>query len=68
MPYYPWQCQKTGLEIEVLRSFDDYQNPPTDDELPEDERGKERDWKRLIGGGIKTTFAQYSLKGNMGRG
>jgi hypothetical protein len=45
---YYWEDKNTGYGIDVLRSFKDYQQPPEESELPEEERGKERDWKRLL--------------------
>ena len=49
MPLYFWEDTKTGFSIEVLRKFDDYQQPPTEPELPKEEQGKEREWQRIIG-------------------
>lgn len=68
MPIYPWTDELTGYTVEIMRSFSEHQDPPKDDDLPEEEQGKERKWKKLIGSGIKTTYAQGSLKGKMGRG
>lgn len=48
MPMYTYHDKNHGLELEVLRSFSEYDVPPTEDELPEEERGKDRDWERLI--------------------
>ena len=48
MPLYLYHDKKSGYTIEVLRSFDEYKEVPRDDELPEDERTKEREWERLI--------------------
>ncbi len=51
MPMYKWMDKNTGYEIVVYRSsFSEYQDPPKEEELPEEERGKEREWKRLIEG------------------
>ena len=47
MPMYKWQDEKTGTEVEVLRKFDDYEIPPTEQEAPGLEEPK---WRRLIGG------------------
>lgn len=67
MPTYTWKDELTGYEVDVLRhSFDEYRDPPTDEDLPEEERGKERKWAKMIGKGIRLTFAQGSCKGNMG--
>lgn len=48
MPMYLWQDKETGLEIEVLRPFSEYEEPPSEEELPIAEQGKKRDWVRLI--------------------
>lgn len=57
MPIYTWMDEKTGYEFEVVRKFDDYRVPPEDEELPEDERGKERAWKRTIKGKVSVQKA-----------
>ena len=57
MPLYTFEDEHTKLRIEVMRDYDSYQIPPTDEELPESERGKERKWKKLISPGIRTTKA-----------
>ena len=49
MPFYTWIDHKTGYKTDVIRSFKDYEIPPQDEDLPEDEQGKEREWERLIG-------------------
>lgn len=54
MPIYVYVDKKTDFKVEVIRDFADYEVVPKDDELPEAERGKEREWERLIGEGIKT--------------
>jgi predicted nucleic acid-binding Zn ribbon protein len=48
MPLYTWQDKKTGIRIDVLRKFDDYQIPPTEEEAPGIE---DPQWERLIGKG-----------------
>lgn len=48
MPLYTWENKKTGKQVEVLRSFDDYQVPPTKEEAGEEVIPE--DWNRLIGG------------------
>lgn len=49
MPVYTWRDKKTGYEVDIYRSsFDDYRDPPRDEDLPEEERGKDRDWQRII--------------------
>ena len=34
-------------QVEVLRKFDDYETPPTDDEYPDASQYK---WRRVLGG------------------
>jgi hypothetical protein len=54
MPLYEWKDKKTGYQVEVFRErFDQYLEAPKDEELPEEERGKERDWEKQISKGIK---------------
>ena len=65
MPIYNYHDKKTGYEIEVLRDFKNYEDIPTDEELPEEERGKSRDWERRIGAGVRVTKALgFGSKGN----
>lgn len=59
MPIYLWKDIINDYEIEVVRSnFDKYQDPPKEEELPEEERGKERKWERRISPGIRLTNSQ----------
>ncbi len=48
MPLYRWKSKKTGLEIEVLRGFKEYTEPPKGDELPADKSEEDSEWERLI--------------------
>lgn len=48
MPMYYWEDENTSYGIDVLRTFNDYEIPPKESELPPEERGKKRDWKRLL--------------------
>lgn len=59
MPLYDWQDNRTKKQVLVMRSFAEYQEPPTEEEavkegLTEDE-AKEADWERLIGAGIQVS-------------
>lgn len=45
MPMYLWESETTGEEITVLRSFDDYEVPPTEEEIGD----KVGPWKRIVG-------------------
>lgn len=56
MPIYLWEDEQTGYRVEVVRqTHDDYLDPPTDEDLPKDERGKERKWVKKISTGIRLT-------------
>lgn len=50
MPIYRWEDKKTGKKVEVLRSFKEYDVPPTKEEAPDVE---DPEWERKIGGGQK---------------
>lgn len=52
MPLYVWENKTTGDRIEILRSFDDYQVPPTDEEL-EKARVPAGDYEKVLGTGIR---------------
>lgn len=54
MPIYSYVDKKSGLKVDVVRNFSEYEKEPMDEELPEAERGKKRKWSREIGLGIKT--------------
>ena len=65
MPLYPYLDENTGYQLDLFRPFGQNEKMPEDEELPEEERGKERKWKRLIGSNIKTTRAPgFGSKGN----
>ena len=55
MPQYPYQDELTGYTLDLYRPFGQNHIMPSDEELPEEERGKPRKWKRLIASNIKTT-------------
>lgn len=54
MPMYQYECTQCGVETEVLRSFSQYEKPPTDEETPQVTRETEKkcnhSWTRIIGG------------------
>lgn len=49
MPIYKYRNKKTGHEVEVIRSFEEYELPPQVDELPADISNNEADWERMLG-------------------
>lgn len=49
MPIYMYHSKTTDFSIEVIRSFDEFETPPTDEELPETQRGIQHEWERLLG-------------------
>lgn len=54
MPLYDWIDKKTGYKVVLLRPFAEYDVPPCDEDLPEDERGKDREWQKQLGEGVQT--------------
>jgi predicted nucleic acid-binding Zn ribbon protein len=65
MPFYSWKDKNTNVEVEVLRAFSNYDNPPSykevDDQMTEEQYGN-AEWERLIkAGGMTITF---NNKGN----
>lgn len=46
-PMYEWLNKKTGNKVEVIRSFSEYEVPPTKEEAPAEE---DPDWERQVGG------------------
>lgn len=56
MPIYVWHDKKSGETFDIFKdSFDQSSEEPKDDELPEEARGKERDWIKHLGTGVKVT-------------
>jgi len=55
MPIYTYQDKKSGKKVDVIRSFNDYENPPTKEEAPGLE---DPEWERQIGDN------QVVVKGN----
>lgn len=54
MPVYTWYDSENDYTIDVYKdSFQQYQEPPTEEELPEAERGKKRSWEKRPGSGIQ---------------
>lgn len=54
MPIYVWFDHIQEKEFEIYReSFTQSGEEPTDDDLPAEEKGKERKWEKRIGSGIK---------------
>lgn len=50
MPQYTYKELKSGIEVTVIRSFDEYEKPPEGDEIPEELRKKKKlKWERQIG-------------------
>jgi hypothetical protein len=71
MPLYTWKDERTGKTVEVLRDFEDYATPPTEEEAAEAGfENKEHymaEWSRLVQGGQKVTRGPnwgYGSKGN----
>ena len=47
MPMYRWVCDKCKIDVELIRVFDDYNKPPTKEELPTE--GCDHEWRKIIG-------------------
>jgi len=69
MPLYPWRLKEDHeVIVEIQRTFDEYDIPPTAEEIAycgHDPELESEDWERFIGKDIKVTYAQGSLKGRM---
>jgi predicted nucleic acid-binding Zn ribbon protein len=67
MPLYQWCCKKCNTPVEVIRHFNDYEQPPNaSDDLPKDEC--EHDWERKIGA-TKTLYGRgWGPNGGSGKG
>lgn len=50
MPLYNWRCETCKEEIDVLRSFADYEQGPQPEELPQDKTDKTcaHKWTRVV--------------------
>lgn len=62
MPLYLFHDRKTGKKVEVLRSFADYEIPPTKEEDPT--LTGEEEWERLLGNFTLTKSPTWGSKGN----
>lgn len=49
MPVYKWSCEKCGHEVDILRDFDGYRDPPLAEELKGADEKCEHSWEKLIG-------------------
>ena len=47
MPLYDWCDKKTGKVVSVIRTFSEYEVPPTQEEAPD---AVDPEWERLVGG------------------
>jgi predicted nucleic acid-binding Zn ribbon protein len=54
MPQYEWRCDACKVETTVIRSFQEYKEPPTEDEVPKSDTPCSHVWERLIGRGQTT--------------
>lgn len=52
MPMYTWTDKKSGKEVTVIRTFAEYENPPTQEEAPDIQ---DPEWERNIGDKITVT-------------
>jgi len=50
MPQYLWADKNTGKTCTVIRSFNEYEQPPTEEEHPRSPGEEPADWERQIGG------------------
>ncbi|MDB4725817.1 hypothetical protein OAF54_00180 [bacterium] len=50
MPLYDWQSEATKEVITIIRDFDDYLDPPTEEEAGDDPGP----WKKILGTGVRT--------------
>lgn len=59
MPIYTYMEKKSGIKVDIIRTFDNYDKPPEGDEIPEELRKKKKlQWERQIGDN------QVVVKGN----
>lgn len=52
MPMYTWEDQRSKRIVDVIRSFAEYEVPPTKEEVPDLE---DPEWVRQIGSQINVT-------------
>lgn len=55
MPIYRYRNKKTGYEIEVVRSFEEYEIPPQVSELPVETEDVGGEWERILGVPLHTS-------------
>lgn len=51
MPLYCWEDKKTGKQVEIMRSFDEYRDLPLREEAKEltDEEFAAAEWTKILG-------------------
>lgn len=57
MPIYKWSDKNTGKEVEIIRSFDDYEDTPTEEEALVEltkEEFKNAKWVKIVVGGSRS--------------
>lgn len=67
MPLYEYRGTD-GKVIEVLREFNDYQIPPTREELEKEGLDPDQVYERIISKGIRTIWSPGWGNGKMGSG
>lgn len=57
MPLYIWLDSKSGTTVDILRSFEDYRDPPTEEEAAaaglSPEQVADASWEKRLGTGIQ---------------
>ncbi len=48
MPMYHWGCKICGKALDILRSFEDFRDPPSAEEVPATDPPCEHDWDKKI--------------------
>lgn len=75
MPIYVWRHKPTQELVEIIRSFDNYQDLPTLDEVPDELKKKlgkkptikEADWEKYLGGSSHIIL-KWPSSGGSGKG
>jgi putative FmdB family regulatory protein len=69
MPLYNYHCKKCELDVEVLRSFAEYEQVPEPEEFIPKAKAKQKkckhQWERLLGSDIRA-FRGANWKGAKG--
>lgn len=65
MPMYRWKCKECNVEKDIIRSFKEYDVPPTKEELGVENECSHPEWERMVGGPDVVRGPGWGKKGSL---